>query len=164
MRESDSRNEVFLSALDLFTLLLFVFIGVVWREVGFTSGRDALYMPMRDRVPVVNKDTHTVVLVAQDHVKLRWSEDSIHRGDGSRCKLLLERPNRGPSVFDQVPCWPAAFSAEKLSLDARLKDEASGQMALAVCAPGEVGLEACARLVLVARDHGVEAAILVAKP
>ena len=164
MRESDSRNEVFLSALDLFTLLLFVFIGVVWRANGGASGSDALYMPMTDRVPVVKKTTHTVVVPATNQTKVRWANDAIAGADGARCKLILKRPTGTERTFDQVPCWPAAFSGQKLSPDPQLSDEASGQTALAVCPPGEVGLEACARLVLVAREHGLEAAILVAKP
>lgn len=157
MRENDSRNEVFLSALDLFTLLLFAFIGVAWQSR--LAGRTSESLPL----PITRTDTPTVPVDIRDVAKVLWADESVGGLDGATCKLRLIEPNGTEQRFD-VPCWPAAFSAMKLPPDRRLRDRCAGRRVLAVCPPGEVGLEACARLVLVARDHSLDAAVLVGKP
>ena len=151
----DPRNEVFLSALDLFTLLLFAFAGV-WRVTGRANTTEALLLPM------VREDTPTVSTVP-DETTIAWGGDALRGADGARCTLLFRDEGRTEESF-HVPCWPSAFSVSKLAPDPRLKVRAEGRRVLATCLPGQAGLEPCARLVLVAREHGIDALVPVSTP
>lgn len=153
-RRTSSKDDVYLSALDLWSLLLFAFLALAF--LVRHGGDQGTELPM----PIV-RGARARVDRGDDHVLfVAWKANTDVAGSrGQLCKVSVrEKALDGKEEFTDVPCWPGAFDGgQKLPLSERLKASAERQDRLVVvCSTEETTLEACARLTLLAHEHEFE--------
>ncbi len=120
-RRVSSRDDLFLSALDMYTLLSLVLIGFAF-VVSRVSGRDERLLEL----PTF--DGKTVEENAAEVLTVRWSErNTCNRGENADkdCTISAKKPQNAQSSVSQladktsyrVPCCPVAFYRGALSPD-----------------------------------------------
>jgi hypothetical protein len=154
-RDSAAKDEIFLPALDLFSLLLFSFIGLAFMVRNDTAAIAELELPIVDvgRSHVGARSASAL----EDVVFLSWEgeRDKVAKA-GESCHVeLRSRSITAPPVVVDAPCWPDAFATkQKSERSQRLLAEADrGARAMIVCPPATTSIEACGRLQWVAHEH-----------
>lgn len=155
-RKTDSRNEIFLSALDLFTLLLFAFMGTTIRDDRVSGALQELVLPWA--APGANTRPHEPAKV----VRVKWaSGDAESAKMGALCEILVQLPEgQTPPPLDGVPCWPEAYTGSPRKNAELQRYKKQWERAVVDCDRAK-RLEPCARLQIVLSEHGFAAALLV---
>lgn len=170
-RRVSSRDDLFLSALDMYTLLSLAFIGVAFMASYGADERGVLDLPTIPRRAQVSRPPDR----GSDQVWVRWSETGQRVAATAQCQITLVKAGALPLATGArlaLPCWPRAFSGEG-SQSAQLleavrawESEHLGQEPEAVILCDRKDLEACGRLQWVLAEHGLRpaAAVTTAQP
>lgn len=109
-RRVSSKDDLFLSAADMYTLLTFVFLGLAFVRLPSSTGTPALL-----DLPVVARGTGPAG--NERPLVVRWAEGSLSPPSLSGvCKLVIDSKPEAlegslPDAID-VPCAPAAYLGE----------------------------------------------------
>lgn len=166
-RRVSSRDDLFLSALDMYTLLSLVFIGVAFMASYDAQERSVLDLPaLPSGAPAPATPERP-----KEQTMLAWAGASdLSAPPHARCQI--EVYSAGPLSLTPgeriaVPCWPRSFAGE-VAPNARLEGEArrwSGEHenkepeVVILCSRTQ--LEACGRLQWVIIEHGFRTAAIV---
>lgn len=165
-RRVSSRDDLFLSALDMYTLLSLVFIGVAFMASYSSEERRVLDLPIASGAgqPVTPTDR-------TETLQLRWAgpEDVLGRA-GRTCQLAVVRSGPFPLTAGArvpVPCWPGAFGRDSAPSPVltqaleRFTAEHRGQEPAAIILCQREDLLACARLQWLVAEHGLRPVALL---
>ncbi len=155
-RRVSSRDDIFLSALDLFSVLLFACLGLAFLVNHGLQGESEIPLPVLPTSGAgATQDRNTLFV--------EWSSGvDVEGADGHYCKVTLrEGALTARSETASVPCWPGAFgSGQRLALSARLQTASDRAMrAVVVCPRNSSSVESCGRLVFVVAEHGLPTSI-----
>lgn len=152
-RMQTSEDGVFISALDLWSLLLFAFLALAFLVRHGQEGPSELQLPLVGAHRSAGREDTRVVFVS-------WAGDVDVRGSkGALCTVSVREGSwKSTESTTTVPCWPGAFEGgQKLPLSDRLRLAADQKLrAVVVCPPAKVSLEACARLAYLLYEHRFE--------
>jgi len=152
MSAHDSRGDVFITALDLFSLLLFAFIGVTVADEGMASDMATIDLPaVANPAPNPTPDATKTVF-------LSWSGGPPAATRAAPCRVKVRE---GTNEFDvDVQCLPRAFySGVTHPLNEKLLSYAGGGFRAVLLCPSsgeESALSACARLQWIAAEHRLQ--------
>ncbi len=162
-RRVSSRDDIFISALDLMTLLLCTFIGLAFLQTHGKGVQDELDLPV---IPELTGPPNR----SQDSTRalfLSWSNEADEHGTKEKmCVVTVRRGGRDmpPEMMD-VPCWPNAFGGIEGAYNPKLQSYAErGGRAVIVCPSQTSTLETCSRLHWLAAEHGFVTAVAVSAP
>lgn len=159
-RRISSRDDLFVSALDLMTLLLCTFIGLAFLQSHGKGIQDELDLPIIPELSAPasqSRDSSRAIFFA-------WNGDVDVQG--TKEKMCVAAVRRGgmdapPEMID-IPCWPTAFGGIEGAFSAKLQSYAeNGGRAVIICPNPTNSLEACSRLHWLAAEHGFVTAVAV---
>ncbi len=150
MKRVSSRDDLFLSVVDLYTLLSMLFIGMAFMVTSTAGigGVDLTALP--EAPPNVEPSTANPTIVS-------WDEPSTESPSlDQMCFIKVEGPR---ATRLQVPCWPQAFRRDRSALP---QAPWTPHRVLIVCpkprtsedSAARSALLACARLQWVVAEHG----------
>jgi len=161
MRSVSSKNDVFLSIVDLLTLLLFSFLALAFRVSHGRSAQSILDLPVMPTGVQLDDRAQPPAEV----IFVSWSGEEAAAGKGGQTCIVevRERDATAPADTTQIPCVPGAFrGGQTVALSQRLLAAAeSGFSAVALCPVDTTTLEACARLQWVVAEHGFRSTVAV---
>jgi hypothetical protein len=165
-RRVSSRDDLFLSALDMYTLLSLMFVGVAFMASYGTEERSILDLP---RVPSEAR-TEPEPKHAEEAIFVHFPPSGDAQSIDAECHLAVIRPGgftiaRGARI--SVPCWPRAFAGRSTPSEVLLKlarvwrEEHPDRMPEAIIACREDDITGCARLQWTMAEHGFRPHALV---
>lgn len=162
-RRTSSKDDIFLSSMDLWSILLFSFAGLAFLTNNTHPPVSELDLPV---IPTPSKNANAS---NSRTVRIIWTNSSPRGSDGL-CEISAWIGDNSEETM-AVPCWPAAFGGRTLPAPPQLEASAhSGYRAIILCSQGkeiaasvpeERKLETCARLHWIVAEMGFETAIAV---
>ena len=152
-----SRDDLFLSAVDLYTLLSFMFIGVA------VMANYGMAQPLANLgLPTITSEV-TLATTSDDDIPIvRWAEGAPPSNSEGTCSFKVERAGRLRGLLEEgtyeIACQPSAFAGIPSSVP-WLRDIAEiwraenneGAKIGIIC---DQGLEPCARLQWIVAENG----------
>lgn len=153
-RAISSKNEVFLSIVDLLMLLLFSFLALAFRVSHAGAKQHRIDLP----IVVATGKRGSDETPTADTVYVAWARaDDVAGAEGALCSIAVrEKSMSAPAASTSAPCLPGAFrGGQQAALSEMLRSVAErGFRAVVVCPVGTTSFEACARLQWVLAEHG----------
>lgn len=167
MGRVSSRDDLFLSALDMYTLLSLVFIGVAFMASYDSQERSVLDLPALPAGALAP----TAAERPKEQAAFAWANPGDLRPQPSAL-CQIEVMNAGPLALSAgqripVPCWPRSFAGNAPQAGAlqdaarRWASEHDRQEPEVVILCQRTQLEACGRLQWVVAEHGYRTAAVV---